>query len=149
MQNAAMDAAMEAWSGLFRGAKERAQRFIGQDPVLDAGTGQPDIAPQDAGWVELLSVDTQTRYGRGHLFIWQVQKEDDPMMAELRSFTPDADDAPEPATHDRLAIRPEQEMEMYPVIVTGYAPVEDEAAIVGLIWPDIEMPASLRELGGE
>ena len=146
MANVAMDAAMDAWSGLFRGAKDRAQRFIGQSSVLDEGTGQPDVAPQDAGWVELLSVDTQVRYGRGHLFIWLVQSEDDPMKAELRSFTPDTS---QPAKDDRLAIRPEQEMEMYPVIVSGYAPVEGEVAIVGLIWPDIEMPASLRELGGE
>lgn len=146
MANVAMDAAMEAWSGLFRGAKERAQRFMGQDPILDEGTGQPDVAPQDAGWVELLSVDTQTRYGRGHLFIWHVQKADDAMKAELRSFTLDS---AEPAAYDRLAVRPEREAEMYPVIVAGFAPVEGEAAIVGLIWPDIEMPASLRELGGE
>ncbi len=54
-----------------------------------------------------------------------------------------------PGDYDYLAVRPEKEMEMYPVVVTGHTPVEGDMAIVGLIWPDTELPAALREVGGE
>lgn len=145
----AVDSAREAWANLFRGAKERAatiQDAVGlQKHRIEDGTGQPDIAPRDAGWVELVSADMSTRYGRGHLYLWQIEQTDQLQRAELRSFVKDVT---EPAPNDRLAVRPELEQEVYPVIVTAYDPGSEES-IVGLVWPDTELPAALREVGGE
>lgn len=144
------DAAMDAWHALFRGAQDSAARVqramgLGHSIVDGEGTGQLDVAPRDAAWVELVSADTKTRYGRGHLYLWHVKTEDDLMRAELRSFAPH-EGGEAPAKGDCLAVRPEQEMELYPVVVAEYGPGSEN--IVALIWPDTELPASLREVGG-
>ncbi len=126
------------------------------------------IAPRDGGWAELFTADGRTRMGRGHLMIWpsvasaqngsvsagpaDVDKDAGvalggsapSLKGELRSFTVDAG---QPVPGDSLAVRPEQEPDSYPVVVTAYDS-RDEGHVVHLDWPDAELPASLRELGG-
>lgn len=111
-----------------------------------AGADQPQIAPQDAGWADLVSQDGQTKYGRGHLMIWPVPPDgatDNRLRAELQSFTVEA----EPPIHTVLAIRPEKDPDTYPATSRTFEVLE-HGAVVGLFWDDDELPASLRELGG-
>ena len=129
------------------------------------GSDEPRIAPRDAGWAELLTADGRTRMGRGHLMIWasdprrhgggpaDVDKDAGvalggaapPLRGELRSFTVDAGP---PVPGDSLVVRPEREGESYPVAVSAYEAKQDGHHVVHLDWPDAELPASLRELGG-
>ncbi|MEX1021600.1 MAG: hypothetical protein WD058_00500 [Dehalococcoidia bacterium] len=135
------------------------------------GSEEPSVAARDGGWAELLSSDGHTRYGRGHLMIWPAEPQSGHgdsspasqvrdeavqptgegapnLRGELRSFVPDAAQAPAPG--DRLSIRPERgESEMYSVVVRAYTPASNGGGgVVALDWPDDELPASLRELGG-
>ena len=129
----------------------------GGDPVT--------IAPRDAGWAELFTADGRTRMGRGHLMIWPGHQHGEPagdgparvvkdaamplggdappLRGELRSFTIDAGP---PVPGDSLAVRPENESQMYPVVVHSF---DDQGQqVVSLDWPDEQLPAALRELGG-
>lgn len=131
----------------------------------DASTA---IAPRDGGWAELMTADGRTRMGRGHLMLWPARPATDvddgesgpamvdkdagmalggdapPLAAELRSF---AIDAGPPIAGDSLAVRPESEFDLYPVTVRAFDRKGDHP-VVYLDWPDEELPASLRELGG-
>jgi hypothetical protein len=111
-----------------------------------AGADQPQIAPQDAGWADLVSHDGLTKYGRGHLMIWPEppnRATDNRLRAELQSFVVEA----EPPIHTGLAVRPEKDPDTYPATSRSFE-VMEHGAVVGLFWDDDELPASLRELGG-
>ena len=56
-------------------------------------------------------------------------------------------DAGPPVRGDSLAVRPENESDMYPVVVQAYDGTSGQH-VVHLDWPDEQLPAALRELGG-
>lgn len=135
--------------------------------ATDGGWDEPNearIAPRNAGWAELFTADGATRMGRGHLLIWpaepgpgegegvaEVDKDSGlalgggapPLRGQLRSFTVDAGP---PVPGDSLAVRPENETQLYPVVVKSFEAGDGE--IVELDWPDEQLPAALSELGG-
>ena len=134
--------------------------------AVAAEAGDPTtIAPRDAGWAELFTADGATRMGRGHLMIWPGHHHDEasddgpprvakdaglplggdapPLRGELRSFVVDAGP---PVPGDSLAVRPENESQLYPVLVQSYD--TQGQPVVRLDWPDEQLPAALRELGG-
>lgn len=111
-----------------------------------AGEDQPQIAPRDAGWADLVSADGLTRYGRGRLVIWAKppnHEGDDRLRAELQSFTVDV----EPPVDAALAVRPEKDPDTYPTTSRSFE-AHEHGAVVGLFWDEGRLPASLRELGG-
>ncbi|MCK9487716.1 MAG: hypothetical protein M0R73_13665 [Dehalococcoidia bacterium] len=137
------------------------------------GSASLGVAPRDAGWAELVTADGQTRMGRGLLLIWptdstrpslgdkssagaapaRVGKDSalavgdraPHLRGELRSFRVDAGP---PVRGDSLAVRPENETGMYPVVVQSFDD-RDGQPVVHLDWSDERLPAAIRELGGE
>lgn len=113
------------------------------------GGDRQDTALQDAGWVHLVSVDGSHDYGRGHLKTWMEPPGSagpNGRQAVIESFTPGAI---EPRRGDRAGVRPEQEATVYPVVVRRYDRIEGTAVVL-LEWlDDGDVPASIRELGGE
>ena len=129
------------------------------------------VASRDAGWAELLSADGHTRLGRGHLMVWAAEAgvvadpaapasdasvEEDAVQplgdsapdlhAELRSFAPESD---LPSVGLDCLVAPEGEEGRYSVIVREVNAGEPgEKSVIALDWPDDELPATLRELGG-
>jgi hypothetical protein len=124
------------------------------------------IAPRDAGWAELWSIDGAHRIGRGHLMVWALDAahagkaggvvgEDAAqamgssvadLRAELRSFTPEGE---MPAAGDAVVVVPEHDGERYPVTIEEVIEGgEHGKAMLELDWPDDRLPAALAELGG-
>ncbi|MCK9485712.1 MAG: hypothetical protein M0R73_03275 [Dehalococcoidia bacterium] len=144
-----------------------------QAAARGGGSASSGVAPRDAGWAELLTSNGQTRMGRGHLMIWPTDSphpglgerdRDDSgparvgtdsglpvggdaphLRGELRSFTVDAGP---PVRGDTLVVRPENETDMYSVVVERYDGARGQN-VVHLDWPDERLPAALRELGGD
>ena len=105
-------------------------------------------ASQDAGWARLSSPDGTVDMGRGRLRIW-FEAPGTPQgvrHAQIGSYQPGAVEA---RRGDTVAVCPEGEAEMYIATITEYNPVPDGGSVVVLDWPDDELPASLRELGGD
>lgn len=71
------------------------------------------------------------------------RRSDNRLRAELQSFTVEV----EPPVAAALAVRPEKDPDTYAVATHSYETL-DHGAVVGLYWDDEELPASLRELGG-
>lgn len=104
-------------------------------------------ASQDAGWARLSSTDGSVDMGRGRLRVWFEAPgwERGVRHAQLSSYQPGA---VEPRRGDTVAICPESEAEMYIASIADYNPVPGGESVVVLDWPSDELPASLRELGG-
>lgn len=112
------------------------------------GANRLGNASQDAGWVNLVSVDGTLNFGRGHLKMW-MERPGSPFpsgrQAQLDSFTPSDF---EPRRGDRAVIRPEIEPANYPVIIREYERSEGSTTVV-LDWvEDDDLPAILLETGG-
>jgi len=105
-------------------------------------------ASQDAGWAQLSSPDGTRDLGRGRLRVWYEApgSANGVRHAQLSSYTPGTT---EPHRGDTVAIAPESESERYIAKVMEYDPTASGESVVVLDWPDDELPASLRELGGE
>lgn len=105
-------------------------------------------ASQDAGWARLSSTDGSLDMGRGRLRIWfeAPGTEGGVRHAQLSSYQPGAI---EPRRGDTVSICPENEAETYIASVMEYNPVPSGESVVVLDWPNDELPASLRELGGD
>lgn len=105
-------------------------------------------ASQDAGWAQLSSPDGKRDLGRGRLRVWYEApgSANGVRHAQLSSYTPGTT---EPHRGGTVAIAPESESERYIAKVTEYDPTASGESVVVLDWPDDELPASLRELGGE
>ena len=105
-------------------------------------------AAQDAGWARLSSPDGQVDLGRGRLQMWYEVpgSKNGVRHAQLSSYTPGS---VEPRRGDTVAVVPEHDAEQYIATITEYTAVPEGGSIVVLDWPSNEMPASLRELGGE
>ena len=73
-------------------------------------------------------------------------RKDGDRHAQLSSYTPGS---VEPRRGDMVAVRSETESEQYIATITEYTAVPEGGGVVVLDWPNNEMPASLRELGGE
>jgi hypothetical protein len=115
---------------------------------MESTAGDRDNAAQDAGWAKLTSPDGKLDLGRGRLMVWYEApgSKDGIRHAQLSSFTPGAI---EPRRGDSVAVLPESEQESYAATITEYNPVPSGESVVVLDWPNDELPASLRELGGE
>ena len=95
---------------------------------------------------DLVSQDGLTRYGRGRLLIWAKppnRADDNRLRAELQTFVVEV----EPPMDTALAVRPEKDPDTYPTTSRSFD-AHEHGAVVGLFWDDDELPASLRELGG-
>ena len=105
-------------------------------------------ASQDAGWAKLSSPDGNVDLGRGRLRIWfeAPGSKDGVRHAQMDSFTPGPT---EPRRGDTVAISPEKDAEGYIATITEYNAVPSGESVVVFDWPHDELPASLRELGGE
>lgn len=130
-----------AWDAVWRPQAAHAAAPTGADRVGNAS--------QDAGWVNLMSVDGALDFGRGHLKMW-MERPGSPFpsgrQAQLDSFTPSD---LEPRRGDRAVIRPEIEPAIYPVIIREYERGEDSTTVV-LDWvEDDDLPAILLETGGD
>lgn len=105
------------------------------------------VARGDAGWVQILDVDEQRLRGRGHLML---QGEPDSrageprFLAQLESFVPA--DGPQLVPGERAFLLIESANEQYPIVVQE---IEPGGSIVRVSWTSAELPAPLRELGGE
>lgn len=105
-------------------------------------------ASQTAGWAKVTSPDGSLDLGRGRLRVWfeAPGSKDGVRHAQLSSYTPGAI---EPRRGDTVAIVPEGESESYIAKITEYDPVPSGESVIILDWPNDELPASLRELGGK
>ena len=105
-------------------------------------------ASQDAGWAKLSSPDGTVDLGRGRLRVWfeAPGSKHGVRHAQLSSFTPGPT---EPRRGETVAICPEKDSEKYIATITEYDAVPSGESVVVLDWPNDELPASLRELGGE
>jgi len=104
-------------------------------------------AAQDAGWVRLHSPDQSLDLGRGRLMIW-YEPPGSPhgtRHAEIGSYTLGAI---EPRRGDAVTVVPETEAESYVATIVEYQPTPTGDGVLILDWPNDELPASLRELGG-
>jgi hypothetical protein len=119
-----------------------------RDPELESTADDRENASQDGGWVKMSSPDGRLDLGRGRLRLW-FEAPGSPggvRHAQISSYTPGAI---EPRRGDTVAILPENESEQYIASITEYNPVPSGDSVVILDWPNDEMPASLRELGGD
>lgn len=118
------------------------------DPSVAKPADAQQNASQDAGWAQVSSPDGQRDLGRGRLRVWYEApgSVNGVRHAQLSSYTPGTT---EPHRGDTVAIAPELESERYIAKVMEYAPSVSGESVVVLDWPDDELPASLRELGGE
>ncbi len=105
-------------------------------------------ASQDAGWAKLTNPDGTVDLGRGRLRVWfeAPGSKHGVRHAQLSSFTPGPT---EPRRGETVAICPEKDSEKYIATITEYDPMPAGEGVVVLDWPNDELPASLRELGGE
>jgi len=118
-----------------------------RNPESDSPADDRQNASQDAGWARLSSPDGTVDMGRGRLRIW-FEAPGTPRgvrQAQIGSYTPGP---VEPRRGDAVAICPEGEAEMYIASIAEYNPVPTGESVVVLDWPGDELPASLRELGG-
>lgn len=105
----------------------------------------PEIARGDAGWVQILEIKTQRVIGRGRLLMRTMRPLADGLprfQARVESFA--ATDGP-PAVGDDLLVLIEGAIEHYPATVRA---VEPDGSEITIYWRDDELPAPLRELGG-
>lgn len=156
-QSAQATASMQAPAGMERqedraGRREQAGQPGGSEPVRTSGTDRstPDAAnaAQDAGWARLTSQDGTLDLGRGRLSVWYEPpgSANGVRHAQLSSYTPGAIEA---RRGDMVSVVPEAEAEGYVAKITEYQPVPGGGGVIVLDWPNDELPASLRELGGE
>ncbi len=118
-----------------------------QQPQTDASLAGQN-ASQDAGWARLSSPDGRVDLGRGRLHVWYEApgSANGVRHAQVKSYTPGPTEV---HRGDTIAISPEAESEQYLAKVMEYQPVQSGESVLVLDWPDDELPASLRELGGE
>lgn len=119
-----------------------------RNPELESTADDRDHASQMAGWAKVSSPDGRLDLGRGRLRLWfeAPGSKDGVRHAQLSSYSPGAI---EPRRGDTVAICPEGESETYIATITEYEPLPGGEGVVILDWPNDELPASLRELGGE
>lgn len=119
-----------------------------RNPEHETSADDAENAAQDAGWAHMYSPDGQVDLGRGRLRMWfeAPGSKNGVRHAQLSSYTPGS---VEPRRGDTVAVRPETESEQYIATITEYTAVPEGESVVVLDWPNNEMPASLRELGGE
>ena len=126
--------------GLGRGA--RVQEATESHDIHDPQT----VAHGNAGWVQLLDIEGQRPRGRGRLMLRSEGANTEGAQtfeASVESFVPG--DAPvAPGDHVLLLI--ETANEQYPVTVRA---IEAEGSVVSVSWNADELPATLRELGGD
>ncbi len=119
-----------------------------RNPESESKADDSTNASQDAGWAKLSNPEGTVDLGRGRLRVWfeAPGSKDGVRHAQLSSFTPGPT---EPRRGDTVAISPEKDSEKYIATVTEYDPVPAGESVVVLDWPNDELPASLRERGGE
>lgn len=112
-------------------------------PMNEATHEERHVARRDAGWVLVLAVDAQTPRGRGQLMISAPQAEVDEheIDAQLESYTPEG---PLLEPGEDVVLMSEQANEHYPARVQSCGD-----GVVVLDWNAGELPAALRELGGD
>lgn len=102
---------------------------------------------RDAGWVQALDVQDQRPRGRGRLMLRRKGARPDGaprFEAWIESFV--QPDGPALASGDHVSLLVETSNERFPVTVRA---IEAEGSVVSVHWTDDELPATLRELGGD
>jgi hypothetical protein len=104
-----------------------------------------EVPHGDAGWAQLLDTEGQAPRGRGRLMLSSEAAGPDgarTFEANVESFVP----GEAPITPgDRLLLLIEMSNEQYPVTVRS---IDPGGTAVALSWGADELPATLRELGG-
>ena len=133
-----------------RGARAAARavvRIANLDETPAPGMEDPrELGHGDAGWVQVLDVEGQRVRGRGRLTLRSegIRANGVPAFdAQLESFVPA--DGPALAVGDVLLLA-ENANEYYPATVRA---IDAEGSVISADWMAEELPATLRELGGE
>ena len=137
---------------LLRGARAATRRIarvahFGDSPAPRKLDDPTPTGHRNAGWVQVLDADAERLRGRGRLMLRGKDAHPDgtpAFEARLESFVP----AEEPAlgTGDPVRLFVETSNEHYPVTVRS---IEAEGSAVSVSWPGDELPATLREIGGD
>ncbi len=138
---------------VFRRAARAAAQGIVRVAHLEDQPGSREIVDpsqvgqSDAGWVQVLDVEDGRARGRGRLMLRskRIRRGDRPgWEARIESFVPA--DEPGLASQEQVLLLVETANEHYPVTVRT---IEAEGSVVTVSWPHEELPATLRELGGD